>query len=411
MTRIYSSKYILSNLICILVIILPISLLIGSFVINIITFFIALFFIIEIFLKKKINFLNNWSFFLLLFLWLSFLINLFFSQNFELGLFRSVGFIKFIFFIQAIKYIFLFEKINYKKFILQSWLLIFTIVSFDLLIEYITGQNILGFKSEFHGRLGSFLGYEYKIGAFYFSFAIISFATIYTYINKNYKIIFTLVVIFLIISFLIGERSNFFKFFISFSIILILYFSKYYKKIILLLFASVLLLTSIIYSNENLKYRYLVQWNLKNINENNYITHYKTAIFVFQKYPFFGSGIKNFRVEVKKIINKDYKDDVKYNNVRILTTHPHQINFEILSETGFFGYTCFLIFFIFTFVKAFKEFMLKRNIFLLVSTVFCLIYINPVLPSGSFFTTYGATIFWTNYAILLSHIKSNKKID
>ena len=170
------------------------------------------------------------------------------------------------------------------------------------------------------------------------------------------------------------------------------------------------MLTSIIYSNENLKYRYLVQWNLKNINENNYITHYKTAIFVFQKYPFFGSGIKNFRVEVKNIINKDYKDDVKYNNVRILTTHPHQINFEILSETGFFGYTCFLIFFIFTFVKAFKEFMLKRNIFLLVSTVFCLIYINPVLPSGSFFTTYGATIFWTNYAILLSHIKSNKKI-
>ena len=102
-------------------------------------------------MKKKINFLNNWSFFLLLFLWLSFLINLIFSQNFELGLLRSVGFIKFIFFIQAIKYIFLFEKINYKKFILQCWLLIFIIVSFDLLIEYVTGQNMLGFKSEFHG--------------------------------------------------------------------------------------------------------------------------------------------------------------------------------------------------------------------------------------------------------------------
>ena len=64
------------------------------------------------------------------------------------------------------------------------------------MIEYSSGQNILGFKSDLPGRLGSFLGHEYKIGAFYYGFAILSFATIYTYFTKDYKIIFLLVILF-----------------------------------------------------------------------------------------------------------------------------------------------------------------------------------------------------------------------
>ena len=51
---------------------------------------------------------------------------------------------------------------------------------------------------------------------------------------------------------------------------------------------------------------------LNNIETNIYFTHYKTAILVFNKYPFFGSGIKNFRVEVKKII----EDDDNENRIR-----------------------------------------------------------------------------------------------
>ncbi len=410
MVKVTSSKYLISNIIFILIALLPASLLLGSLIINILTFLIAFFFIFEILIKKKIDFLYDWSFFLLIFLWISFLINLLFSQNAFLGLPRSIGFIKFVFFIQAIKYIFLFKEIYYKKLILQFWLLIFIIVSFDILIEYFTGQNIIGFKSDLPGRLGSFLGYEYKIGAFYFGFAILSFATIYTYFTKDYKIAFILVILLLIISFFIGERSNFLKILICLTVILTLFFKKYFKQVIGLIILCLIIFGYTIYTNENLKYRYLAQWNIKNINENIYIQHYKTAIFVFQKFPVFGSGIKNFRIEVKNIVKESYENDQKYNNVRILTTHPHQINFEILSETGIFGYVCFLIFFILSFTKAFRELIRKKNIFLMASSIYCLIYINPVLPSGSFFTTYGATIFWTIYAIMIANIKSNKKI-
>ena len=71
------------------------------------------------------------------------------------------------------------------------------------------------------------------------------------------------------------------------------------------------------------------------------------------------------QVEVKKIIDDEFKDDKNYNNWQVITTHPHQINFEILAETGIFGYTCFLLFFLITFTFAFKKILRKNQIFLI----------------------------------------------
>ena len=390
--------------------ILPISLLIGSLIINLITILVSIIFIFELFIKKKLNFLHDWSFYLLLLLWVSFLINLIFSQDINLSIFRSVGFIRFIFLAQVIRYLFLNNDTKYKELILKSWLLIFLVVNIDLLIEYFSGKNILGYKSNLDGRLASFLNDELKIGGYYFGFCLLSLATIYSYFKRDYKIIFGFAALFLIIAFLIGERSNFIKILFSTIIILFFYFREHKFKLLSLSLVSIIVFTSIIYKNENLKYRYFSQWNVSNIKTNIYFTHYKTAILVFKKYPFFGSGIKNFRVEVKKIIEDKFKNDENYNNWQVITTHPHQINFEILAETGIFGFICFFLFFLITFVFAFKKILRKNDIFLIVSTIFCLIYINPLLPSGSFFTSYGATIFWTNYGVMISYLRSKKKL-
>ena len=393
-----------------LVAILPISLLIGSLIINLITILVSIIFIFELFIKKKLNFLHDWSFYLLLLLWVSFLINLIFSQDINLSIFRAVGFIRFVFLAQVIRYLFLNNDTKYKELILKSWLLIFLVVNVDLLIEYFSGKNILGYKSNLDGRLASFLDDELKIGGYYFGFCLLSLATIYSYFKRDYKIIFGFAVLFLIIAFLIGERSNFIKILFSIIIILFFYFREHKFKLLFLSLVSIIVFTSIIYKNENLKYRYFSQWNVNNIKTNIYLTHYKTAILVFKKYPFFGSGIKNFRVEVKKIIEDKFKNDKNYNNWQVITTHPHQINFEILAETGIFGFTCFFLFFLITFVFAIKKILRSNDIFLIVSTIFCLTYINPLLPSGSFFTSYGATIFWTNYGVMISYLRSKKKL-
>ena len=390
--------------------ILPISLLTGSLVINLITIMISIIFIFELIIKKKINFLNNWSFYLLLFLWLSFLINLIFSQNSSLGIFRTVGFIRFVLLVQVIRYVFSINDTKYKELILKSWLLIFLVVNLDLLIEYFSGKNILGYKSTIDGRLASFLDDELKIGGYYFGFCMLSLATIYSYYIKDYKTIFGFAITFLVIAILIGERSNFIKILFSILFVLFFYFREHKLKLLFLSLVCTIIFGTITYKNENLKYRYFTQWNKNNIKTNIYFTHYKTAIFVFKKYPFFGSGIKNFRVEVKKVIEERFKDDKNYNNSHVITTHPHQLNFEILSETGIFGFTCYIIFFLTSFIFAFKKILRNNDIFLIVSTTFCLVYINPLLPSGSFFTTYGATIFWTNYGAMISYLGSKKKL-
>ena len=390
--------------------ILPISLLTGSLLINLITIIISIIFIFELFIKKKLSFLHDWSFYLLLFLWFSFLVNLIFSQDSSLSFLRATGFIRFILLAQVIRYIFLNNNTKYKELILKTWLLIFSVVSLDLLYEYFSGKNILGYKSNLEGRLASFLNDELKIGGYYFGFCLLSLATIYSYFKKDYKIIFGISILFLIISFLIGERSNFIKVLFSISIILIFYFRGYKLKLLSLFLVLVIIFISIIYKNENLKYRYILQWNENNISENTYFIHYKTAIMVFNKYPIFGSGIKNFRVEIKKIIKEEFQNDKNYNNWQVITTHPHQINFEMLAETGIFGFTCFFLFFLITFILSFKKILRKNDIFLTVSTIFCLIYINPILPSGSFFTTYGATIFWTNFGVMISYLSSKKKL-
>ena len=69
--------------------------------------------------------------------------------------------------------------------------------------------------------------------------------------------------------------------------------------------------------------------------------HYITAYRMYLDHKIFGVGIKNFRKESGK--DKYKNDEYKWTHKR-MTTHPHQIHFEFLSETGLFGYVSFLIF-------------------------------------------------------------------
>ena len=256
------------------------------------------------------------------------------------------------------------------------------------------------------GRLASFLNDELKIGGYYLGFGLISIATIYNFNYKKYYLIPIIILTFLIVSFLIGERSNFIKFFVIIFLFTILIYKKKLLNCLIIFISLILILCAFILKNENLKYRYLDQINYSKLNDSLYIQHYKSAISVYRENSFFGVGIKNFRNE---IIKEKYKSNKNWNNRHIISTHPHQINLEFLTETGLFGFLCYLIFFILSFFKTTKIYFKNKNKFLLSSILFCLIYLNPVLPSGSFFTTYSATIFWINFALMITFTKYIKK--
>ena len=385
----------------------PITLLIGSSFINSSIVLIDILFLFLLIKEKKLNFLKNQSFYILLILWAVLIINMLLSINTENSLSRSIGFIRFIIFIFAIKFILNKNKTD-DKLIFVSWSIIFFIVTIDIIFESIFGFNTLGFQSYLPGRVSSFLNDELKIGNFYFGFILLTLSFIY-YKLKIDKIFIISLIFLIFVSFLIGERSNFIKIFIiTFLFFLVVDKTILWKKL-LLFFITLALIFFTISKNENLKERFYNQIFVNLVEHNydikkffrftTYGAHYDTAIQIFKNHPYFGVGLKNYRIESGKA---KYENPNFIFNEKRKTTHPHQIHFEFLAEMGLFGYISFFIFFFIFLTRSIKIQIKNKNLYHLSSLLFILVSFTPLIPSGSFFTTYGAAIFWLNFAVVES---------
>ena len=134
-----------------------------------------------------------------------------------------------------------------------------------------------------------------------------------------------------------------------------------------------------------------------------YGSHYNTALSVFKNNIIFGVGIKNYREESIKKIYTDQNKDFKF---QIMGTHPHQIHLELLSETGIFGYLSFFSFIIYSLYLSLSSFLKSKNHYQLAAILFVICSLIPLLPSGSFFSTYTSVLFWFNYAIMMAYTKN-----
>jgi len=389
----------------ILLALFPISLLISTGFSEFITIAIAIIFFINFYVNKKL--IKDKYFFLLFFLWLSLILNLILSENFTSSFSRNVFFFRYIIFIYFLISIFENKK-NYNS-ILLFWLLTLFVVCLDIYFEYFNGKNILGIKSIYNDRIASFLGKELKIGHFVLGFIFIClgyyFDKFYNY-SKNHKIFgFSLLIFCAIALCLTGERSNTIKGLLGIFIFISLGSKRVfkYKKIILIFF---IISPIIVYLSSN-----KIQGRFNNIilpikdkgiisavKETQHGAHFYTAIEIFKTYPLFGVGNRNFRDEClkEKYFNKDYKQS----NVRC-STHPHQIYFELLSEHGIIGTTIIISVIFYILVKSFLIYKRNQNLVHLGSIIFVLITFLPILPSGSFFTSWGASIFWLNFSIMI----------
>ena len=389
----------------------PICFLSGSLLINLNTILACTIFTVLCIKSKKVLILKDKYLFLLIFLWVTFLINLILSSNFENSLLRAIGFIRFIILAISIKFFFETSGERLKRNVLTIWLLTIIIISFDLIFEYFIGHNVLGFTSPMKGRLSGFLGDELKIGHLYLGFFLICSVTIFN-LTKNNLILFIFFLFGIIISLIIGERANFLRFF-SITVIFLLFFENrnFLKKILflLILFSFTLL---IINSNNNYKTRFygqLIEPLIKHkttkilLQNTVYGSNYDRGMKIFEKNKLFGVGINNFRIESGKNIYQN--KDLKFNE-HGASTHPHQIHIELLSETGMFGYLSFVAFVIISIFFGIKNYYKNRNLYVLASLLYFIFSLIPLLPSGSFFTTFGATIFWINYGLMINEKKN-----
>ena len=125
--------------------------------------------------------------------------------------------------------------------------------------------------------------------------------------------------------------------------------------------------------------------------------HYDVAWQIIKDYPIFGVGNLKFRYICH---------DKKYENTKIIKTHmrcsnhPHQVHLEILSEQGIIGYLI-IIFAIFNLlINSLKVYFKTGDIIHLSSMLYVVTFFIPLLPSGSIFSTFNATIFWINLSLV-----------
>ena len=388
----------------------PLALIIGNFFIN----FYIVFFSISFFINFKTNksIFRDLIFYLLVFFFISLLINVFFSSNIENSYPRVIKIFFVICFIFEIKRLIQKYESMYIQNVFKFWFLIFLILSLDVLFETIFGYNIIGNKSYMPGRISSFFGDELIIGAFYHGFVLFFVSYLIKKKIKNYFLIFSIIFIFLI-SFLIGERSNFVKLFISVLIFTTFAININYKIKIISLLTVILILSAFLSLNNSYKIRYFDQIKIllskdgysNYLKKSQYGAHRDVSMKIFKENFVFGVGIKNFRHESGKKIyeNREYLlTDLRQ------ATHPHQIHHEFLSETGIFGYSCFLIFILSSIYLGFKSYLKTKNLYQLSAIIFVITSLLPLLPSGSFLSTYVSGIFWLNFAIMNSYIHRTK---
>ena len=400
----------------IIISIFPLSFLIGSLLINLNTLLACLILILISFRDKSLIIFKNKLFFALFLLWFSFLINLAFSSNFDNSLPRTIGFVRFIFLALSIK-IFIENASNKLQYLVfKIWLLIFLIISFDLIFEYVLGFNTLGFSSYMPGRLSGFLNQELKIGHLYSALILLISIFIFKFYKSYYYFYFGIVA-FVIISLLIGERGNFLRVLCISSIFVFLFDKKYLLNKLVIFIILALSLTSFVTFNKEYNKRFwgqfikpLIFGQTENLKKENFFeftvygANYYRGYRVFLNNKYFGVGIKNYRNESNK---KKYENKKFRFNDQAASIHPHQVHLEFLAETGLFGYISFMIFVIYSIFRCLKNFFETQNLIVLASLLYFIFSLMPLIPTGSFFTTFGATLFWINYGFMISNKKNS----
>ena len=177
----------LSNFILIIYLLMPVFLMIGTAISELAVITLCFIFLYNFFYKKENIFKNNLFYFLII-IYFSLLINLVYSVNIGNSILRNIFFIKYIVFcLGSVNFL---SKKGYRIFfVFKFWLIIMTIFSLDLFIQFFFGNNIIGLESplKFH-RVSGFMNEELKAGSLTLSIALITsgFMINNTKYNKKY---------------------------------------------------------------------------------------------------------------------------------------------------------------------------------------------------------------------------------
>ena len=392
----------------------PFTLILGTLISESLSIILILLFAVESIKNKKLNFYKDLIIYFLVIIWIFMMINLFNSLDFQLSFNRSIFFIRYPLLILSITY-FLRKDPDKIEIIFKLWMLTVVVTIIDLYIQFFFGANILGYQSPWEERLSGFFNQELKVAHLLIGFFLPAFAYFFQKKPKNIFLYILLILYFLILI-LTNERANI----IRGSLALVIFFTliPYFKvKIKTILISSILAIFCVmLFFVEPVKNRFIKEISFMDADRSlinyvilsNYGPHYLTSLEIFKKNKLFGTGIKTFRKSCKNVsIKKYYKDDSHLSNSGC-STHPHQYYFEILSDLGLLGFIIFVSFFIYLSLRIIKRFFISKNLVFFATGSFLLVQLIPILPTGSFFTSFGSTIFFINLSLIFYYLKQNE---
>jgi O-antigen ligase len=418
---------------------IPFALGLGPALPDILLSIIAVTFFLYIIINKNWEILKNkFSIFFLCF-WIVIVTNSFFSENFNTSFRISFFYIRYLFFSLAVYYIIRYNK----KFLLNTFYSItfsLYIIFFFGFFQLITGYNIffdnlndlinLGLR-EHPQRVSGLFGEELILGGYLVRIFPLYFA-LYLIQRKKFVINFLFLsnfILLFIMSFYAGERSAI----VLLLLILVLSFlfiKGFYKiKVYSLIF---LLITSIlIFSlDKKINFRFFDQTLFHQIIQNNKIyifseqheSHFLVAYRIFKAHIIFGAGVKSF----SKLCHQDkYNEDIvklsKHDGTFIYlscTTHPHNTYFQILSETGLFGFLFLIIiliyllkrFFYLIRLKKLKDFNTEKYNFSIMLNILFLSFLFPFMPTGNFFSNWLSVAYYMPLGFFLHSLDLFKKL-
>ena len=432
----------------ILTMLYPITYILGNLAININTILIVILGIITF--KNKLFDIKNDKITILLLVFFIYLIIIsvinYYYYSIPINISKSFLYIRYLLLALVLRLIIKNELINLNYFYYLS-LFLMLFISIDIIYQFLNnGINITNYLAPSDVHNTSFFGEDRVAGNLLRIFAglsIIFFVTS-TKLNKKLLLLLTVVLITVIGSsiFLSGGRMDFilflaflifstivvkkfrFIFFISTLFVIITTFSivEFNKKQVMFslskqfnyynyydgFFRNTLIIENFLKKQINKKYtdvkkgtNYLEEFldgkntkydlTISNIFSGHQLI-YLTAIDTWRLNPFFGNGIKSFRVTCK---------DLLYLPHRICATHPHNYYLGLLNNVGVFGVIIlFLIIFLIA-KKFFIENFYKENLKYLPFLIVIMIELIPLRSSGGFFSTHSSTLIFICLGILI----------
>jgi len=402
------------NLITLLIASLPLQLATGPFLPDLTVSITAIFFLLYSFNKRIFKIYQNF-FFLILFVFYIYILTIsFFSKNVYLSLSSSLFYIRFIIFSLFVCYIINLNKEFFFRslFYILTFLILFLLI--DSYLQFFTKHNLFGFyKTEQH-RLSGIFRDEYILGSFMLKIfplflGLLFYFSIFNKINKIFLILFFSIYFSLII--ISGERSAIFLLLILILFLLIIP-SPIRSLILSILFITILIAIICIIFNPQVYFR-LIETTLSGLFQNeqlkiiSYVHHdiYMTAYSIFLDNQIFGIAPKMFR-EYCFLEIYSFRENG-------CTTHPHNYYLQILLETGIIGFLIIITFLIYLFKKSkslFMDNLLSYNYkyFNICIILSLLIYLWPIVPTGSFFNNKNSIFIF--YLLGIFHYISNKNI-